>query len=271
MRTAVMIGGALLAVVGLAACTRDGGSAPSPASAPTAAAPAPLPPGRVPTAPTSTSGPDVSSASAAKLKANYDGAGLPPDPRAVALCEALHTVPVVRKAECVGAGSAGFMITPMCVETLTAALALGKISLAESAVTACASAMKAATEDCGFAKDFGTPLPPACDGLFTGSIARGGVCRSSMECEAGMQCFGVGPSDLGRCTPPAPPGTLCGSGVDALATYTRQVSVERTRPACDGYCRLNRCQSFVAVGGECVADLQCGPGARCAAKKCAKS
>ncbi len=211
-------------------------------------------------------GPDVSSPHKVQLKTNYVGTGMTPHPQAIALCEALHTQPVVKKAECVGAADPGFMVTPVCVETLTAALAIGKVSVSDAAITACADAMKAATADCTFAKGFGTPLPAACDGLFTGSVARGGVCRSSMECEAGLQCFGVGPSDLGRCTPPAPVGSLCGSGVDALATYTRQTSVEQTRPACDGYCRLNRCHSFHAAGEACQADMQCGPGATCGAK-----
>jgi hypothetical protein len=205
------------------------------------------------------------------IKTNYSGAALPPNPQAVALCDALHTLPVKKKAECVGAQGAGIMITPMCVETLTAALALGKITITDAAISACATAMKAATDDCSFAKGFGTPLPAACDGLFEGSVPLGQVCRSSMECVAGLQCFGVGPSDLGRCAPPAPPGTMCGSGVDALATYTRQVSIEQTRPACDGYCRLNRCHTFHAIGEECAATLHCGPGAECVAKKCKKS
>lgn len=214
--------------------------------------------------------PDLAKDTALGPKTNYSSAGLASDTRAVSLCEALHTLPVKRKAECLGAKSAGFMVTPMCVDTLTAALKAGKVQLDSASIERCATAMKAATEDCGFAKGFGTPLPSACDGLFTGSVPAGQSCRSSMECEAGLQCFGVGPSDVGRCTAPAPTGSLCGSGVDALATYTRQVSVEKTRPACEGYCRLNRCQDFHTRGAACQADLQCGPGASCQRGVCAE-
>lgn len=227
-------------------------------------------PGAAPApAPASTT-PDLSKDTSVGPKTNYSAAGLAPDTRAVALCEALHTLPVKRKAECLGAKSAGFMVTPMCVDTLTAALKVGKVQLEDAAIARCATAMAAATEDCGFARGFGTPLPAACDGLFSGSVPAGQACRSSMECEAGLQCFGVGPSDVGRCTAPAPTGSLCGSGVDALATYTRQTSVEKTRPACEGYCRLNRCQDFHARGAACQADLQCGPGASCQRGVCAE-
>ena len=225
---------------------------------------------KTPAASASSAAPDTTKDTAVGPKTNYSAAGLAADTRALALCEALHTLPVKRKAECLGAKSAGFMVTPMCVDTLTAALKVGKVQLESAAIERCATAMKAATEDCSFAKGFGTPLPSACDGLFTGSVAVGQACRSSMECEAGLQCFGVGPSDVGRCTAPAPTGSLCGSGVDALATYTRQTSVEKTRPACEGYCRLNRCQDFHARGAVCQADLQCGPGASCQRGVCAE-
>jgi len=160
------------------------------------------------------------------------------------------------------------MVTPMCIDALSAALAIGKITLDDAGIERCKTAMTAATDDCAFAKSFNTPLPAECDGLIGGTIAAGEPCRSALECAAGLQCFGVGPTDLGRCTPPAPVGTVCGSGVDALATYTRQMSTERTRPACEGYCRLNHCLAFHPEGAECQADLQCGPGAKCADKKC---
>jgi hypothetical protein len=202
------------------------------------------------------------------IKANYDGAKLAPDPRATALCEVLHQVPAERKAACLGAKGTGITLTSMCVQTLTAALQGGKITIDDGAVARCGEAMKAATTDCAFAKQLTPPIPSPCDAIIGGTLPRGASCRSSLECEAGLQCFGVGPSDLGRCTPPAPVGALCGSGVDSLVSYTRQYSTDKTRPACDGYCRLNRCQQFRAVGEECQSDVMCGSGGVCREAKC---
>lgn len=202
------------------------------------------------------------------IKPNYSAKGLSENSDAKTFCEILHTIPATKKASCKGSNHPGILVTNSCAETLTAALAGGKIKLEKQAIERCRAATEQTLSDCGFADKFGVPLPKECDGIIQGTLKAGDECRSALECEAGLQCAGVGPNDVGRCAPPAPPGSLCGTSVDALAVYTRQNSAEQTRPACDGYCDRNRCLRYLVAGEQCNADLQCGPGNSCQQGKC---
>lgn len=219
-------------------------------------------------APSAVAAAPMASSQENSLRPVYD-AKLAPDPLAQSLCTALYTRPAVRRAECAGSKNPGFLVTPECTRTLTAALAGKAVRLEAAAVERCAIAMEEALRPCDWAKvPFGSPLPEACDGILTGSLALGATCRSSLECSAGLQCFGVGPMDPGRCSRPAPVGTICGAAVDPLVVYARQDSAEVTHPACDGYCAHHRCTPFAKRGEPCAASLQCGPGLRCAEGRC---
>ena len=155
-------------------------------------------------APSAAAAAPMASSAENSLRPVYD-AKLAPDPLAQALCTALYTRPAVRRAECAGSKNPGFLVTPECTRTLTAALAGKAVRLEAAAVERCTIAMEEALQPCDWAKvPFGSPLPAACDGILSGSLALGATCRSSLECSAGLQCFGVGPMDPGRCTKPAP-------------------------------------------------------------------
>ncbi len=202
------------------------------------------------------------------LRPVYD-AKLPPDPLAEALCTVLYTRPAVRRAECSGSKNPGYLVTPECTRNVTAALAGRAVRIEAAAVEGCRVAMEQALSSCAWAKvPFGSPLPRACDGIVTGALGLGASCRSSLECGEGLQCFGVGPMDPGRCTKPAPVGTICGAAVDPLVVYARQDSAEVTHPACEGYCAHHRCTAFTAPGEQCGAQIQCGPARDCVEGRC---
>ncbi|MFO0723482.1 MAG: hypothetical protein U1E65_06865 [Myxococcota bacterium] len=191
------------------------------------------------------------------------------DPLAEELCTVLHTLPAKKRAACAGSQNPGFLVTPECTRNVSAALAGKAIRIEREAVHACRVAMESALQSCDFAKvPFGSPLPAACDHLVMGSLDDGAICRSSLECKDGLQCFGVGPMDAGRCRVPAPVGTICGAAVDPLVVYARQDSAEASHPACDGYCAHHRCTALVKPGEACSADVQCGPEKTCDHGKC---
>jgi hypothetical protein len=190
-------------------------------------------------------------------------------PLAQRLCAALHEVPAQRRAECCG-GAPLLLVAGECVRTLSAALASKAVKLEPSAVDACAQAMEQAHAGCEWVGPEAPPVPAACLGLLEGTLASGARCRSSLECAAGLRCHGVGPTDTGVCSAPAEAGQPCAYSVDALATYTRQVTLEARHPECAGHCFKRRCMANVAAGGACVLTEQCGPGQHCAGSQCAE-
>ena len=187
-----------------------------------------------------------------------------PDPRAEALCAALHDVPAKRRAACCDFAGPGYLGTSECVRTLSAALGDGAVVLDQGAADACVNAMHARYATCDRVGALGGELPAACVGWLSGVRAKGATCRSNLECAAGLVCRGVGPMDVGRCTPPARERALCGTAVDPLVTYTRQPA----RDACEGYCRKTRCVRHRAVGEACESSVACGPAAHCGGGVC---
>lgn len=198
----------------------------------------------------------------------YGAAEVKVPPLVARVCQALHRIPKERKAACCGE-SLGIELTGPCEQALAVASNDGAVTLDEAKVAACEAAISAHYQGCDWMGPQWQELPSACRGLYQGNRPAGARCRSSLECVGDLRCLGAGPTDLGQCGPAAAPGTLCGTAVDALAVYTRQDDYERTHPACaQGYCDRNRCQAAKASGVECVASLQCGPGARCAGQVC---
>ncbi|HMI87700.1 MAG TPA: hypothetical protein VK550_26620 [Polyangiaceae bacterium] len=200
--------------------------------------------------------------------------GAPPHPRATRLCDTLHAVPARRKAECCGgvapdAGAAPFLATE-CARVLGATLDAGTVELDEAVVDRCAAAMSAAFTGC----DWVTPSPPAlpevCQQLLRGKLARGGVCRSSLECAGDMHCEGVGPTKTGICAPPAGEGAGCGAHVDVLATYLSDRHLPTAHPFCAEHCSLvaHRCGPQPEVGSACVANVNCAASQLCVKNRC---
>lgn len=190
-------------------------------------------------------------------------------PSAIAsrLCDALHTVPVTRRAECCQR-KPGIVLTGECVRNLTGALNSGAVTLDEAAVAECRTAMQKAHEGCEWVGPHGLPLPDACVGILHGTLEPGAQCRSSLECKDGLRCLGVGPTDPGVCGPPARAGAFCETAVDPLAVYVREDGYETRHPACAGFCDRNRCADPVDVGAACRTNAECGRDRRCTDRVC---
>jgi hypothetical protein len=190
-----------------------------------------------------------------------------PSPLAQRLCQALQEIPARRRAECCG-GSPTLMLAGECTRMLSAALGSGAVKLQAPAVEACAQAMEQAHQGCEWVGPQPPSTPEACRGLMQGTLMLGARCRSSLECAEGLHCHGVGPTDTGVCAPPGGAGELCGFSVDALATYTRQDTLEHPHPQCQGYCSKRQCAEPVASGGTCTVEAQCALGLHCASGQC---
>lgn len=195
------------------------------------------------------------------VRAIYDGRG-PAVPAAEALCRAFQEVPRRRKAECCE-HRPGILLTGECTRVLSAAITTGAVSLDEGAARRCEAAMAEAHEGCGWVGTWSRAQPEACQALLEGHRKDGETCRSSVECEAGLRCHGVSPTDEGVCGPPEAVGATCGDGVDPLAGYVG-ADLARGHPECaSGFCANGRCRALAAVGERCVSDEHCGAGAHC--------
>ena len=191
----------------------------------------------------------------------------PPDPLASRFCEVVQALPDQRKAACCADARTGVVPVDSCVRTLSYAIAQRAITLDAAEVEACAEAMKKATDGCDWVTPFAAAIPPVCRGILRGKLAEKEPCRSSLECAAGLRCQGLSATDLGACGPPRGERVQCGAGIDTLAAYTRQDSVDRDHPECEGRCAHGKCEDAVALGAECKSDSQCGKN-RCVAGKC---
>lgn len=190
----------------------------------------------------------------------------PPDPLATRFCDAIHTLPAKRKAECCKS-TLGFSIVTECVRTLTYALKSKAIALDPGDVDRCTEAIDKAHEGCDWVTPLASPVPAACLGIVKGTVKEGARCRSALECEDGLSCHGVAASDTGVCGKPKPSGA-CGRGLDTLASHTRQTDSELKHPECAGHCNGRRCEPDLAVGAECKSSIECGTARLCIAKKC---
>ena len=198
----------------------------------------------------------------------YPLTDLPANPLAQRLCDALHTGPSARRAQCCGWSTPGYSVTGECVRTLSAALASKAVTLAPDEVDRCVAAVGKLYEGCGWVGPWSPTTPPECTSMIQGQLAEGVKCRSSLECSGTLRCRGVGPTDPGVCGKPRAAGAECSAGVDSLAAYTRHDRLEETHPECVGYCARYHCTPFVALGEKCGANVQCGPENRCAGDKC---
>lgn len=190
----------------------------------------------------------------------------PPDPLAQRLCDAIHTLPARRKAECCK-GEPSVTMVDECVRTLSYALRSKAVTLDPAEVDVCAEAAAKAFDGCGWVTPLSAAVPAACAGIVKGAVKEGDHCRSSLECQDGLHCHGVAASDTGRCGKPREAGS-CSRGIDTLASHTRQSGVDRSHPECAGHCNGRRCEPDLPVGAACITSVACGAGRLCLDKKC---
>jgi hydrogenase/urease accessory protein HupE len=161
-----------------------------------------------------------------------------PLPLASRVCRALQRLPRERRAAC-GGGPLGVTLEGECTRMLSAAVQSGALQLSALEADLCVAAIEARYEGCDFMR--ATHLPPlaACEGLWKGQSAVGAQCRSSLECQAGLHCHGVGPSQAGVCGEPKAAGAACGRAIDPLAAYVPERAEDH--PECAGTCGGQRC------------------------------
>jgi hypothetical protein len=233
--------------------------------------PAPPPTSSPPTSAGSTAAaPDVPAAlqgtePADDIKPVY--AGNPePDPLAQRLCDLIDILPLQRQAACCKAPQAAPVFQGECARIVTLALQGKRLTLDAAKVAACEADTRKQLEDCDRVLSPVAPALESCQGLFQGTLEAGGACRSDLECQSGLTCVGLGPTDPGKCSEAAPAGVPCHPVIDPLAVYTKQ-SLE-DHPSCEGYCNRHQCADVLAPGAACLYDSQCGPKNRCHERKC---
>jgi hypothetical protein len=202
-------------------------------------------PDAAPAASSSAPGPASNEPGSDELKPVYPVDAGPPDPLAMRLCDALHTLPAKRLAACTSkpAGPAAAIIDGQCVRTLTAALAAHAVTLDPGDVDHCTDAMTRATTGCDWATPTSAgPLPAECDGIVHGALSANTPCRSSLECLDGLRCQGLSTIDVGTCAAPKAAGFACNLADDMLATFARQDHYERAHPECAGACVARMCR-----------------------------
>lgn len=190
------------------------------------------------------------------------------DPLAEKLCTALHVLPEARRAACCKI-TPGIDMSSECVKIVSAATHSKAVTLDAGKVSACAAAMDKALSGCLWPGPWGVGVPVECERLLVGHRPQGELCRSSLECQTGLRCRGVGPTATGRCDKPLPTGERCALAVDALAVYARE-EVDVDHPECTGFCGHRACFDKVSEGGKCVSVEDCKSGLHCSGTVCKK-
>ena len=192
--------------------------------------------------------PGVRAAQAPRVLASVSGSDLSPVyPRlpvqrgdAEQLCEVFQRLPRERRAACSDSAT-GVTFERPCSQVVSAALASGALQISPDDSRACQRTWRARYADCASMNAIESHAADSCWRLWRGQISLGGTCRSSLECEDGLACNGVGPFDAGVCTKPKSSGASCGRSIDVLAAYVPHD--EAKHPECEGNCVRGRCQS----------------------------
>jgi hydrogenase/urease accessory protein HupE len=156
------------------------------------------------------------------------------------LCEALHALPRVRRAQCAGRVP-GITLVSECTRVLGSAIEGGGLRLDGAASERCIAAMHGRYAGCAWTKERVLPVLDECKALVTGLRAAGATCRSSLECGVGLSCRGSGPLDAGVCAAPQADGARCGTATDALGAFVPLE--EASHRECEGRCVQGRCRS----------------------------
>lgn len=165
-----------------------------------------------------------------------NGTGTPP--MVARLCQSLSELPRARRAEC-SHTRPGISLTNQCTRMLAASVSSGAVSLVEPEADKCLAEWNQRYEGCDFLERASLPQPAACAHVFVGNLGLESVCRSSLECGAGLICDGAGPTESGHCRPPHDKGASCGLSVDPLLAYVQGAAADRQE--CLGACVNNRC------------------------------
>ncbi|NUO47719.1 MAG: hypothetical protein HOV80_02560 [Polyangiaceae bacterium] len=195
----------------------------------------------------SSSGPAASTASAAPrqpadIEPVYPKVAGPPHPLAERMCRAVQSKPAARKAECCGDAAPAMMLPEReCIRMLSFAVADGSITIDEKALAACEAETEKRLEGCGWVGLTPPSTPAACQGFLVGTLTESKACRSSLECEKDLRCYGLSATQKGKCAPARPAGAICGTGGDPLAAIARQNDVDSTHKECVGHCKQTRC------------------------------
>jgi hypothetical protein len=190
-----------------------------------------------------------------------------PEPLAFRLCLALYDTPEQKRAACCNTAPQT-VVTSECVRMLSYALHSKALLLTDVAVDRCTAALDKVYDGCDWPGPSTPELPDECKDITKGTVGKGALCRSSLECAGDLYCRGVGPTQAGVCDVAGEPGAACNLSVDALAGYIRQVPVERAHPECHGTCNRHRCIAVVPEGGACKDRIECGPNMTCKAGNC---
>jgi len=191
--------------------------------------------------------------------------GPKPEGLAQRLCDALHALPAKRKSECCGTTASS--LAGLCARELAASIRSAAATLDAAQVERCTAATSRQLEGCGWVTPVLPNLPEACRNIIQGRLKAGVRCGSSVECQDGLFCRGVGPESQGICTAPAAAHTRCEVPADNLAAFTRGEEDPR-HAVCDGFCIKGQCLPFSPAGGSCESSSQCRPGLNCIARHC---
>jgi hydrogenase/urease accessory protein HupE len=165
-------------------------------------------------------------------------ASVAPSPLAARLCQSTQRMPRERRAACAGT-QPGPTLEGECTRVLSAALASNALRIAAPAADRCVAALESRYADCAFTKLASLQPLAACADAWQGQLASGASCRSSLECQAGLHCHGVGPTSVGRCGAPKPAGARCSLTPDPLGAYLS--TKDSDHPECQGTCTQGRC------------------------------
>lgn len=159
---------------------------------------------------------------------------------AIELCTAFARLPRQRRAACSG-DAIGVTLERECTRLLSAALASPALRVDPAAADRCIQAQLARYASCDFVDAKALPPLAECQSLWSGQLATGASCRSSLECDAGLYCHGLTPVQAGICGPAKRPGETCAQSVDPLASYLPN-DHERHRQ-CSTACIDGRCSA----------------------------
>lgn len=159
-------------------------------------------------------------------------------PLAAKVCRATQALPRERRAACEGR-QPGPTLEAECTRVLSAALSSQALRVEPAAADSCVSALQDRYASCEFTQAASLQPPAACTGVWQGQLQSGARCRSSLECQAGLYCHGVGPINQGSCGPPKAAGARCSLTPDPLGAYL--ATKDSDHPECQDGCKQGRC------------------------------
>jgi hydrogenase/urease accessory protein HupE len=181
---------------------------------------------------------DVVASRALLVSASAQARHPAPSAATLDLCALFQRLPRERRAQCSGR-ALGPTLERACGQVLETSLAGGALRYDASAAAECGQQQRARYASCEFMQAGALSPLAACASMWQGQLSVGERCSSSLECQTGLQCSGVGPLDTGVCAAPKPVGAPCGRALDTLTAYLPQRTEDH--PECAGSCLRGRC------------------------------